>query len=227
MEPIPYANNVRKEFKKRTMVGLVLFDVGGVLIDLQSEQARRSLVSEYGMTTTAYEGLSRCTYEKEPFSITEEATIGAVGSDEYIDAFRAACGCSVPGSVIKQNRESIIGRERPAMIELVSTLSERVRVAAFTNTIDMHWEMLQNRDRFSFPTLVEQTIASHIIGFAKPTKAAYQEITRRLEIDPAEVLFIDDSGINVSAAIEYGMRGIVFNNYRDLVETLHKEKLLP
>jgi FMN phosphatase YigB (HAD superfamily) len=47
-----------------------------------------------------------------------------------------------------------------------------------------------------------------------------------LEIDPAEVLFIDDSKINVSAAVEYGMRGIVFNSYRDLVETLYKEKLL-
>jgi HAD superfamily hydrolase (TIGR01509 family) len=209
------------------MVKLVLFDVGGVLIDLQSEQARRSLVAEYGMTTTAYEGLSRCTYETEPFSITEEATIGAVESDEYIDAFRAACGYFVPASVMKQNRESIVGHERAPMIELVSMLSERVRVAAFTNTIDMHWKMLQNRDRFSFPTIVEQTIASHLIGAAKPTKAAYQEITRRLEIDPAEVLFIDDLRINVSAATEYGMRGVVFTSYRDLVETLHKEKLLP
>jgi putative hydrolase of the HAD superfamily len=209
------------------MVRLVLFDVGGVLIDLRSEQARRSLESEYGMTTAAYEGLSRCTYEKEPFSITEEATIGAAESDKYIDAFRAACGCFVPASVMKQNREGIIGHERAPMIELVSMLSEKVRVAAFTNTIEMHWKMLQNRDRFSFPAIVEQTIASHVIGVAKPTQAAYQEVTRRLEIDPAEVLFIDDSGINVSAAIEYGMRGIVFNSYRDLVETLHKEKLLP
>jgi glucose-1-phosphatase len=209
------------------MVKLVLFDVGGVLIDLQTEQARRSLESEYGMTTAAYEGLARCTYEKEPFSITEEATIGAAGSDEYIDAFRAACGRIVPASVIKQNRESIIGHERPPMIELVTVLSKRVRVAAFTNTIEMHWKKLQNRDRFSFPAIVEQTLASHLIGVAKPTKAAYQEVTRRLEIEPAEVLFIDDSGINVSAAIECGMRGIVYNSYRDLVENLHKEELLP
>jgi glucose-1-phosphatase len=209
------------------MVKLVLFDVGGVLIDLQTEQARRSLESEYGMTTAAYEGLARCTYEKEPFSITEEATIGAAGSDEYIDAFRAACGRFVPASVIKQNRESIIGHERPPMIELVTVLSKRVRVAAFTNTIEMHWKKLQNRDRFSFPAIVEQTLASHLIGVAKPTKAAYQEVTRRLEIEPAEVLFIDDSGINVSAAIECGMRGIVYNSYRDLVENLHKEELLP
>jgi glucose-1-phosphatase len=209
------------------MVKLVLFDVGGVLIDLQSEQARRSLESEYGMATAAYEALTRCTYEKEPFSITETATIGAAGSDEYIDAFRAACGCFVPVSVMKQNRESIIGHERAAMIELVSILRETVRVAAFTNTIEMHWEMLQHRDRFSFPSIVEQTIASHLIGVAKPTKAAYQEVARRLEVDPSEVLFIDDSGINVSSAIEYGMRGIIFSCYRDLVEALGREKLLP
>jgi hypothetical protein len=31
---------------------------------------------------------------------------------------------------------------------------------------------------------------------------------------------------DVSAAIEYGMRGIIFSNYRDLVETLRREELL-
>ncbi len=49
------------------MVRLVLFDVGGVLIDLQSEQARRILESEYGMATAAYEALTRCTYERNRF----------------------------------------------------------------------------------------------------------------------------------------------------------------
>jgi glucose-1-phosphatase len=208
------------------MVKLVLFDVGGVLIDLQSKQARRSLESEYGMASAAYEALTRCTYEKEPFSITETATIGAAETEEYIDAFCEACGRFVSRSAMKQNRESIIGDERLPMIELVSILRETVRVAAFTNTIEMHWEVLQNRDRFSFPTIVEQTIASHVIGLAKPTRAAYQEVARKLEVDPSEVLFIDDSGINVSAANEYGMRGMIFSSYRDLVEALRREKLL-
>ena len=132
------------------MVELVLFDVGGVLIDLQSKQARRSLESEYGMATVAYEALTRCTYEKEPLSITETATIGATGSEEYIDAFCEACGRFVSPLAMKQNRESIIGDERLPMIELISVLRETVRVAAFTNTIEMHWELLQNRDRFFF-----------------------------------------------------------------------------
>jgi FMN phosphatase YigB (HAD superfamily) len=209
-----------------TNVKLILFDVGGVLIDLESEQARRSLETEYGMATAAYEALTRCTYEKEPFSITEAATIGAVGSDEYIGAFRAACGRFISVSAMKRNRESIIGSERLPMIELLTVLRKTVRVAAFTNTIEMHWEMLQNRNRFSFPTIVEETIASHLAGFAKPTKMAYEEVARRLKVDATDVLFIDDSKINVSAAIECGMRGIVFSDHRDLVETLRREKVL-
>ena len=54
------SRNVSKEFNERTMVKLVLFDVGAVLIDLQSKQARRSPESEYGMATVAYEALTRC-----------------------------------------------------------------------------------------------------------------------------------------------------------------------
>jgi glucose-1-phosphatase len=208
------------------MVKLVLFDVGGVLIDLHTEQARKSLESEYGMAATAYETLARCTYEKEPYSITEAATIGAAGSEEYIDAFREACGRFVSISEMKRNRESIIGQERVPMIKLVSTLKKTVRVAAFTNTIEMHWKILQNRNRFSFPTIIEETIASHLFGFAKPTKVSYQQVARRLEVDPSDVLFVDDSKINVSAAIASGMRGIIFNSYDELAETLRQEKLL-
>jgi FMN phosphatase YigB (HAD superfamily) len=197
-----------------------------VLIDLQSEQARQSLESEYGMASTTYEMLARSTYEKEPYSITEAAMIGAAGSDEYLAAFREACGRLVPISAMKQNRESIIGRERSQMMDLISRLRGTVRVAAFTNTIELHWKMLQNPDRFSFPALVEQTIASHLFGFAKPMKIAYQEVARRLEVDPSDMLFIDDSKKNVSAAVECGMRGIVFTTHHDLAETLRAEKLL-
>jgi glucose-1-phosphatase len=208
------------------MIKLVLFDVGGVLIDLFTDQARQTLESEYGMTREAYQKLTRCSYEKEPFSITELATIGRAGTAEYIEAFRAACRCSVPLSVMRQNCERIIGDEREAMTKLISALKENVRVAAFTNTIEMHWEILRDRQRFSFPTLVEQTIASHLVGFAKPTRIAYQEVTRILEVDPSEVLFIDDSKINVAGAEKSGLHGLVFTNYCDLVENLRREKLL-
>ena len=211
----------------QSMIKLVLFDVGGVLIDLQTEEARQSLESDHQMTNESYAMLSRCTYETEPFSITELATIGAAGSKEYIEAFRAACGHFVPMAAMRQNRESIIGQERSEMLQLLSDLKRAVRVAAFTNTIAMHWEMLQNPNRFSFPSLTEQTIPSHLAGFAKPTQKAYQQLARILEVDPSEVLFIDDSKINVVAAIASGMQGLVFNNCRELIEDLRRESLLP
>jgi FMN phosphatase YigB (HAD superfamily) len=208
------------------MIKLVLFDVGGVLIDLFTDQARQTLESEYGMTREAYQKLTRCSYEEEPFSITELATIGRAATAEYIEAFRAACRYPVPLSVMKQNCERIIGDERAPMIKLITALKETVRVAAFTNTIEIHWNILRDRQRFSFPALVEKTIASHLVGFGKPTRIAYQEVTRILEVDPSEVLFIDDSKINVAGAEQSGMQGMLFTNYRDLVENLRRENLL-
>jgi FMN phosphatase YigB (HAD superfamily) len=215
------------QLKGTMKIKLVLFDVGGVLIDLQTEQARRSLESQYQMTKESYAMLTRCTYETEPFSITELATIGKAGSTEYIEAFRAACGRFVSMTAMRQNRESIIGHERSEMLELLSNLKRSVRVAAFTNTIAIHWEMLQDRNRFSFPHLTEQTIASHLAGFAKPTKQAYEQLSRILKVNPSDVLFIDDSKINVAAAIATGMRGLVFTQHRNLVEDLQRESLLP
>jgi FMN phosphatase YigB (HAD superfamily) len=208
------------------MIKLVLFDVGNVLIDLYSENARRSLQLEYQMPPESYEALSRSSYETEPYSITETAMIGTTGTDDYLEAFRKACGRFISRPAMKENRESILGRERTEMLRLLSDLKQRVRIAAFTNTIEMHWEILQNRDRFSFPTIVEQTIASHLIGLAKPTKTAYEEVARSLAVDLSEMLLIDDTEINISGAVACGMRGIVFTSYRELITNLRAVGLL-
>jgi hypothetical protein len=71
----------------RSNTKAVVFDVGGVLIDLHAEGARRELIEKYGFVSQSFARLTRSSFESHPRSITELAMIGCVGTSEYLDAF--------------------------------------------------------------------------------------------------------------------------------------------
>ena len=96
-----------------SVIGLVLFDVGGVLIDLYSKDKETEAVlgREYGLDPASYERIAKPAMER--------AIIGKIGTTDLLQAFCAACKRDVTIEEMKSNLESIIGDERPAMLELV------------------------------------------------------------------------------------------------------------
>src|SRR5260221_453683 len=56
-------------------IDLVLFDVGGVIIDLFLDSARQALLNQCRMPVSVYQDITRATFEQQPFSATENATI--------------------------------------------------------------------------------------------------------------------------------------------------------
>jgi putative hydrolase of the HAD superfamily len=198
---------------------LVLFDIGGVIIDLDFRDARMTLESEYLMEPETFLALTRSGYQEEILSITEKAMIGAIESEEYLFAFQQGCKRPIPLETVRRLRESMLGSERPEMLELLAQLRKKIPIAAFTNTIELHWSVLTDPKIYTFPQLFGQIFASHLIGEAKPRPQAFAKVLDALGLSPEEVIFIDDSELNVSGASQLGINGIVFKD----VETLRTE----
>jgi glucose-1-phosphatase len=198
---------------------LILFDIGGVIIDLDFSDARATLESEYLMQPETFLELTRSGFSGEFLSVTEKAMIGAIGTEEYLLAFQNACGRPVPMEVVERLRASMLGPERPEMLAFLAELKNKIRIAAFTNTIDLHWRLLNNPKNYRFPQLFDPIFASHLIGEAKPTERAFTKVLAALRLSPEEAIFVDDSALNVSGACQMGIKGILF---RDL-ETLRAE----
>ena len=101
----------------------VVFDVGGVLIDLHSEDAKRELTEKYGLSPHTFSRLTRSCFESYPRSITELAMIGEVGTAEYLEAFLTECRVKdLEG--LKSNRLSVMGRERTDVFAIVKQLKQ-------------------------------------------------------------------------------------------------------
>jgi putative hydrolase of the HAD superfamily len=110
----------------------------------------------------------------------------------------------------------MLGPERPEMLEFLDQLRKRVSIAAFTNTIALHWDMLTDPKRYRFPQLFQTIFASHLLGDAKPRVESFKKVLGALGVNPEEVIFIDDSELNVSGASQLGIKGIVFKSLESL-----------
>jgi putative hydrolase of the HAD superfamily len=198
---------------------LILFDIGGVIIDLDFRDARQTLESEYLMDSETFLALTRSGYQGEILSVTEKAMIGAIGSEEYLAAFQEGCKRPIPMETVRRLRVSMLGPERPAMLVFLAQLKQKIPIAAFTNTIALHWSLLTDPKIYTFPQLFGQIFASHLIGEAKPRPQAFAKVLNALGLGPEEVIFIDDSEINVSGATQVGIKGLVFKD----IDTLRAE----
>lgn len=68
---------------------------------------------------------------------------------------------------------------------------------------------------YGFGALVggpKRVVYSHEIGVSKPDPRAYRLTCERLEVRPADCLFVDDVTANVAAARAFGMEAVLFEN---------------
>lgn len=66
------------------------------------------------------------------------------------------------------------------------------------------------RDRFEFFSWFKGTMVSGREGTAKPDPEIYQRLLKRFSLDPAATLFLDDSPVNVAAAVQAGMDAVLY-----------------
>lgn len=70
--------------------------------------------------------------------------------------------------------------------------------------------------RFPFLDLLDDVVVSGQEGIAKPDPAIYRLAARRAGLPPTALVFVDDKPLNVAAARELGMRGLVYTDAASL-----------
>ena len=194
----------------------VVFDLGGVLIDLHSEEARRELIETYGLLAGGFARLTRSSFESYPRSITELAMTGKAGTAEYLEAFIGECALKDLDG-LKANRLSVVGRERPDVFAIVERLKRAGRLCCvLSNTIALHWEKLTSTGEYPSLGVFDHVFASHMIERAKPETACFSFVADALKLRMSECLLIDDTPLNVNKAEAAGWSGLLFKNVADL-----------
>ena len=202
--------------KRHVATKAVVFDVGGVLIDLHSEEAKRELAGKYGLLLDTFSRLTRSSFESYPRSITELAMTGEVGTSEYLEAFLTECSVKDLES-LRGNRLSVMGRERTRVFAIVRQLKQAGLVCCvLSNTIALHWEKLCSSGDYPSFGLFDRLFASHLIECAKPQESSFSFVANALKLRGAECLLVDDTLLNVNGAKVAGWRAVLFSDAEQL-----------
>ncbi|MBO7243864.1 MAG: HAD-IA family hydrolase [Alphaproteobacteria bacterium] len=69
----------------------------------------------------------------------------------------------------------------------------------------------------SLPLTKEFIFPSYELGLLKPDKRIFQEVLKKMKVNPDEVLFIDDKKENVEVALSVGFKSFVFQKETALI----------
>jgi putative hydrolase of the HAD superfamily len=179
----------------------IVFDCGGVLLRRGDSTPYERWEQRLGMAPGQ---LAEYLWRGEPWQLAEHGQLSEDGFWERIGA-DLSVGDDQQVAALREEIWSTWEVD-PQVLAVVDRARTRYRVAMLSNASDVLEEMLAGRygvaDRF------ETILNSARLGLAKPEKAVYEEMLRRLELAPGEVVFVDDRAENVTAAAALGIHVI-------------------
>ena len=108
----------------------------------------------------------------------------------------------------------------PEMFEIAKKLKQQgIKVVVFSNVSKEKAQLLR---RVGYYDIFDDLILSCDIGFEKPHPEAYDILLSKLNVDPKQVIFVDDKINNIKAAKEKGINGIVFETPDEFKTELEK-----
>jgi len=179
----------------------LLFDVGGVLIDVDFG---RVLAAWAPHSALPPDELRRRFGVDEPYRRHER---GELSSEAYFAHLADTLQLAATPAQLEAGWNAIFGGEILATRRLLQQAARQLPCHLFSNTNACHArEWLQR-----YPELVAsvgRVFLSHEMGLRKPERAAFAYVCDALELPPAAVLFFDDLAENVAAAREAGLQAV-------------------
>ncbi len=181
----------------------IIFDLGGVMIDLNKERCIREFhkigFSEIDSLIDSY----------HPRGVFRRIELGEMSNEAFFDHVRSCCGRDVPDEAIRGAFLSFIDGIPRYKLQMVRSLREKgFRTFALSNINDVVFpyirEVLFAQEGLTLGDYFEKVFLSYEMHLLKPSPEIYQRMIAESGIRPEETLFIDDSESNIAAAAELG-----------------------
>lgn len=173
---------------------LFVFDVGGVLIELDPAAREAALVA--GRKADA----GRPDFTSLPRDLMRDFRLGLVGEPAYLAAL--STHFDVSNETILAAENAYIAGINTDMVGFVRVLKQRFRVVCLSNTQEIHWRRVSGE--LLGPDLFHADYLSHVLHQEKPDPAIYRTLVEAEAAQDRRIIFIDDTGENIDAARQLG-----------------------
>ncbi len=199
------------------MIRAVLFDFGGVIAEEGFREGLKEIARKNGLDPDEF-------YRFVTDFIFESGYLtGHASERDFWFALKERF--NIKGN-IDELREEILRRFiiRPGMLRLVGELRKRgYRVGILSD--QTNWLDELNK-RFRFFDSFDYVFNSYHMKKAKRQLELFQQVVEEMGVSPDEVLFVDDTEVNVTKAREAGFRAVLFSDVDSLRELLKEKGVL-
>jgi putative hydrolase of the HAD superfamily len=192
----------------------LIFDWGGVLMRTEDDSGRRGWERRLGLPPG---GADQAVFESEAWL---NAQLGHLSVEEAWRAIGDSLRLAQP-ELTRFQRDFWGGdRLNQALVARISHWrADGRRVALLSNYSPELDELLdENRVRHLFDPIV----ISAYEGLMKPAARLYWRILNRMELTPAEALFVDDAAENIAGARRVGMHAIQFREPNQAIKAIER-----
>lgn len=185
----------------------IIFDLGGVVIDLDRLQAVNALrqlgITEADALLGEYE-------QKGPFFRLET---GEISSSEFFDTLLPKCHPGTTNTDIRDAFEKfLVGIPVERLRTLRSLRGKGFRLYVLSNTNPVmynHWiENAFRQEGLTVNDYFDGIVASFQERTCKPDPQIFRNLTERYRLDVSETLLLDDSEANCASARSIGLNAI-------------------
>jgi epoxide hydrolase-like predicted phosphatase len=182
----------------------VVFDIGGVL----------ELTPDLGVTGTweSRLGLASGELDERMSDIWRGGSIGTISEQEVHQALAERLGfdeeqlADFMGDIWRE----YLGAANTELIDYAGRLRPRYRTGIVSNSFVGARE--REQAAYGFEDLVDEIVYSHECGMSKPDPRIYALACERLQADPAQVAFLDDSELCVAGARQAGIQAVLYQD---------------
>ncbi|MCU0422640.1 MAG: HAD family phosphatase [Bacteroidia bacterium] len=193
-----------------TKISTIIFDLGGVILNLDQDKTIRAF-SRLGIDLEAVQ------LQTDVLHLFEKGKINA-------DTFRQQIKNILKGEITNQQIDDAwnamlldLPNER---LQMLAELRKNATVILLSNTNSIHIDAFNNYFNQTYPDLnwtsfFDKVYYSYEIGLRKPDAEIYSYVLNQMNLKAENVVFIDDSKLNLKGANTVGITTIWAENPLD------------
>ncbi|MBR4188023.1 MAG: HAD-IA family hydrolase [Bacteroidaceae bacterium] len=195
----------------------IIFDLGGVLLDLDMEGVgkacmRLGINPDFFFVKTDADNTSTVCHGISAGKAITAYQVGMMTSEEFLSLVLEHSGEGITREDVVEAWNACIGPLPRYRLDMIRALRRKgYRTHLLSNTNDLHWEEIKRRffheEGYTCSDLFDHVFVSHEVRLAKPAPEIYRHAVRQIGSPAEQCFFIDDAEINVEAAKREGMQG--------------------
>ena len=198
-------------------VKALLFDLGGVLINIDFARALRAW-SAFSPLSVAQ--LKAAFQQDDAY---ERIETGRITTARYFEHLRACLKLDATDEQIAAAWNALLLDEITVTVDAIRRAREQLKLPCyiFSNTSPTHhalWRVRHARMLEAF----ERVFVSSEIGLRKPHREAFDFVAREIGVPPQAILFFDDLADNVAGAAAAGFSTVHVRGPADVQKVLHQ-----